>query len=188
MAEYYLMSQLPSLDGLGEDKPLPISEEQFLDLCSRFLGEKAQEEIKKLSITPPKNDIPSGSPLIQAWNEGERNLRLALGKVRADKMKKPFDFGNKTFSVELMKVVNTAAEMDNPLKAEQALSLYRLNFLETLRPLDTFSEDFVYYYGLKLKLMLYIRQFHTDAGETAYKNIYHSILHGDRLEDHDDRK
>ena len=40
MAEYYLISQLPSLDGISENTPLPITEERFTELCNRFLGEK----------------------------------------------------------------------------------------------------------------------------------------------------
>ena len=32
MAEYYLMSQLPSLDGVGENAPLPITEKDFLEV------------------------------------------------------------------------------------------------------------------------------------------------------------
>ena len=94
MAEYYLVSQLPSLDGLGDNMPLPITEERFLDLCHRFLSEKAQIELSKLSLMPSRTHEKSSSALIDAWNEGERNLRLILGKVRADKMKKTFDSDN----------------------------------------------------------------------------------------------
>ncbi len=182
MAEYYLISQLPSLDGIGENMPIPITEERFFELCGRFLGKKAQGEMKKLTLVPPVNPERSSSALVEAWNEGERNLRLALGKVRADKMKKPFDMGNKQLPVELTKVASTALEKESPMEAEKFLSDYRLEFLETLRPMDTFSEDFVFYYGLKLKLILRIRQFDTELGEAAYKNIYSSILNGDRLE------
>ena len=90
MAEYYLISQLPSLDGISENAPLPISEERFTELCNRFLGKKAQEIMKNLTIVPPKSFETSGSALVDAWNESERNLRFALGKVRAEKMKKAF--------------------------------------------------------------------------------------------------
>lgn len=45
MAEYYLIAQLPSLDGLGDNMPIPITEERFLELCSRFLGKKAQKSL-----------------------------------------------------------------------------------------------------------------------------------------------
>ena len=88
MAEYYFLSQLPSLDGISENVPLPITEERFLELCHRYLGKKALDEINKLTLIPSREYEKSSSRLIEAWNEGERSLRLALGKVRAEKMKK----------------------------------------------------------------------------------------------------
>lgn len=185
MAEYYLMSQLPSLDGISDSMLLPITEERFLELCHRFLGKKAQAELDKLSLVPAKVHEKSSSALIEAWNEGERDLRMVLGKVRGEKLKKPFDMGeaeHKTFSPKLMQAVREAVDMDSPMEAEKFLSLYRLEFLETLRPMDSFSEDAVFYYWLKLKLLSRIRQFDRERGESAYKNIYHSIMNGDRLE------
>ncbi len=182
MAEYYLISQLPSLDGLSDDKPLPITEERFLELCGHFLGKKAECRLKKLSLLPPMEYEKSNSALIEEWNAGERNLRLALAKVRAEKMKKPFNLSNTILSAELIKIATAAIEIENPLNAEKFLNFHRLSFLETLRPMDNFSQEFIYYYGLKLKLLLYMRQFNADVGEAAYKNIYNSILDGDRLE------
>ena len=128
------------------------------------------------------NHKKSSSALVEAWNEGECNLRLALGKVRAEKMKKPFDTENKYLSVELMKVAHTAVDMESPLEAEKFLHNYRMEFLETLRPINTFSEDSVFYYGLKLKLILRIRHFDNELGKAEYKNIYNSIMNGVRLE------
>ena len=183
MAEYYLISQLPSLDGISENIPLPITEERFSELCDRFLGKKARNEIKNLTLLPPKNYEDSGSSLLKAWCDSERNLRLSLGKVRAEKMKKQFDTENRILPTEYIKVANTAVEMDNPMEAEKFLNRYRLELLEALRPIDNFSEDFVFYYGLKLKLLLRIRQFDAESGEAAYRNIYNSILMEDRLED-----
>ena len=51
MAEYYLISQLPSLDGLGENTPIPVTENQFFELCSRFLGKRALAELKYFSYS-----------------------------------------------------------------------------------------------------------------------------------------
>ena len=182
MAEYYLISQLPSLDGIGENMPLPITEEQFSELCNRFLGKKAKNEMKNITLLPPKSYEHSGSAFLKAWNESERNLRLSLAKARAEKMKKTFDAGNQALPVDSVKAANAAVEMDNPMEAEKFLNHYRLELLEALRPTDSFSEDYVFYYGLKLKLLMRIRQFDTQAGEAAYKNIYNSILNGDKLE------
>ncbi len=182
MAEYYLISQLPSLDGISENTPLPITEERFTELCNRFLGKRSQDIMKRLTLSPSKNFESSGSALVDSFNESERNLRFALGKVRADKMKKTFDTENRIFPVEYIKTASAAIEMENPMEAEEYLNRYRLEILETLRPMDSFSEDYIFYYGLKLKLLLRIRQFDTKTGEKAYKNIYNFILNGDRLE------
>lgn len=182
MAEYYLISQLPSLDGIGDGTPMPITEERFLELCSRFLGKKALCELENLTLLPPENAEKSTCHLIEAWNTGERNLRLALAKVRADKMNKPFDLQNRSLPFELFRIANAAVEIENPLEAENFLLRYRLGFLETLRPMDSFSEDFIFYYGLKLKLISRIRQFDANLGEATYKEIYNSILNGNKVE------
>jgi len=182
MAEYYLISQLPSLDGIHDNAPLPITEERFTELCDRFLKKKAQDELKKLTLSPQKHCESSESGFIAAWNERERNLRFALGKLRAEKMKKQFDTEDRVLPVEYLKAAGTAIEIDNPMEAEKYLNRFRLEMLETLRPMDTFSEDYIFYYGLKLKLILRIRRFDEESGKEAYKNIYHSILNGDRLE------
>lgn len=182
MAEYYLISQLPSLDNISENAPIPISEERFTELCNQFLGKKLQKAIEKLTLSPQKNFESSGFAFIDAWNESERNLRFALGKVRAEKMKKSFDTKNRIIPIEYIKAASAAIEIQNPMEAEKYLNHCRLGILETLRPIDYFSENYIFYYGLKLKLLHRIRQFDMKAGEKAYKNIYNSILNGDRLE------
>lgn len=182
MAEYYLISQLPSLDGIDENMPLPISEEQFLKLCSGFLNKKLQNELSALTLLPPEEPQSSTSPLVEDWNNHERNLRLALAVARAEKLKKSFGTESHSFPAEISSTVATAVEIESPLEAEVFLNNFRLEFLESLRPMDTFSNDFLFYYGLKLKLLSRIRQFDAEAGKAAYKNIYSSILNGDRLE------
>ena len=183
MAEYYLISQLPSLDGISDNLPLPITEERFLELCGQHLGEKGLRELSRLSLMPPKTYEKSGSALIEAWNEGERNLRLVLAKIRGEKLKKNADTDNKSFPASLVQAARTAVESESPMEAENFLNNYRLEFLESLRPMDSFCEDSVFYYWLKLKLLSRIRKFDKESGEKAYKNIYNAILNGDRLED-----
>ena len=182
MAEYYLMSQLPSLDEITENTPIPITVERFLELCKRSLKEKTYNELSELSLVPDKTYKKSSSAVVESWNEGERNLRLALAKLRADKMNKSFETDNNYLPAALVQVARTAVEMDSPLEAEKFLNSYRLEFLETLRPMDIFSEETVFYYWLKLKLLLRIRQFNADDGKSAYRNIYDSILNGTDLE------
>ena len=115
MAEYYLIAQLASLGGISEDTPLPITEERFTELCNRFLGKRSQEAMNKLTLSPPKSSESSGSVLIDAWNESERNLRFALGKVRAEKMNKAFGTGHRVFPGEYIETASTATEIENPI-------------------------------------------------------------------------
>lgn len=181
MAEYYLISQLPSLDGIGENTPLPITEERFLELCHRFSGKNAQKELEDLKLIPSRDCERSTVALIDAWNKGEQNLRLALGKVRADKLKKHFDM-DVSVSSGLMQIARTAVEFESPMEAELFLNRYRLDFLESLRPINPFAESYLFYYLLKLKLLSRIRKFSEESGRSAYQNIYHSIMDGDSLE------
>ena len=179
MAEYYLISQLPSLDGIGESTPIPITEERLFELCNRFLNKKALKELSSLTLVPSPECEKTGSALIDTWYDNERDLRLVLCKVRAERMNKSFDLPKKSYSPELFKLANSAVEEENPLEAEKLLLHYRLGFLETLRPMDNFSDDYVFYYALRLKLIARIRQFDAALGETTYKNIYSSILNGE---------
>ena len=105
-----------------------------------------------------------------------------MAKVRADKMKKPFDAGIRQIPVDVMKAARTAVESESPLDAERYLNHYRLGVLELLRPMDSFSKDAVFYYGLKLKLLSRMKRFDAEVGEAAYKNIYHSIMSGEKSE------
>ena len=182
MADYYFISQLPSLDGIGEDAPLPITEERFAELCDRFLGKRAKAVLEKLTLSPKRQGEGSGSALIDAWHESERSLRFALGRIRAEKLGRSFDTEGRPLPADCIKAARTATEAKTPMEAERYLNGYRLEILEALRPMDGFSEDHIFYYALKLKLLLRIRQFDTVSGEHAYKNIYDSILNGDRLE------
>ncbi len=182
MAEYYLISQLPSLDGISENTPMPVTEAQFFELCSRFLGKKALAELKEITLMPSRNYEKTSSALIEKWNEGERNLRLVLAKLRADKMNKLFDTETQSFSAGLLQAARTAIEIESPLEAEKFLNRWRLEFLETLRPMDSFSKEFVFYYGLKLKLIERMRKFDSQSGEIAYRKIYDSIMIDDKTE------
>lgn len=182
MAEYYLISQLPSLDGINETTPLPITSERFEELCRRFLGKKANAEFGKLTLAPSRVPEKTSSALIENWNNGERNLRVALAKLRADKLNKQFASDNNSFSPALLQAARAAVEIESPMEAEMFLNKYRLDFLESLRPTDSFSEEYVFYYGLKLKLIERIRKFDAQSGDAAYKKIYSSIMNADRSE------
>lgn len=178
MSQYYLMAQLPSLDGLDASAPLPITPEDFRELCTRFLDRRGLERLEKLSLTPAREEETTGSELLDAWNRNERQLRLALASLRAARMRKSFDIGAETIPAPVMQAAREAAEQEDPLTAEENLNRYRMDFLAQHSPMDGFCEDAVFHYGLKLYLMTRMRRFEEEKGRTAYRTIYDSILQG----------
>ena len=66
--------------------------------------------------------------------------------------------------------------MDSPLSAEQFLYEYRLSVLSNLQPLDIFSIDAVYAYGIKLLLVQRMKMFNREKGTDSYHKIYDTIL------------
>ena len=179
MSQYYLISQLPSLDAVDENSPIPITEKDFYDACEQCLDENAWNVMNKLSLVPDRDAETTGYKLVDEWNENERLLRIALGSIRANKMKKVFDIDSESIPPQQLQAARVAMESEDPLEAERLLNEFRMEILENLRPTDLFCDDAVFYYGLKLKLILRMRKFDKSRGEKAYRKIYDSIMQGE---------
>ena len=174
-SQYYLVSQLPEFTVSDDRSALPITYEYYYDLCSRFLDKKDMEILKSLSLEPPIEAEKTGSKLVDSWNEKEKSLRIALGQIRALRMKKKFSVGNESIAPDAVQAARTASGMDSPLAAEQFLNQYRLGVIESMRPLDGFSVDAVFSYGLRLKLAARMKKFNADKGLESYRKIYDGI-------------
>ena len=176
MDYYYLVSQLPNISFSESKSALPISGEQFRELASRFITEKQKKVLEGLSLVPPMESVHTGSKFLDVWYEKERNLRCALAQIRAQKMKKdsiPLPAG---CTADIISAARTAVGMDSPLSAEMFLYEYRLRLLDDLRPMNAFSIDAVYAYGLKLLLVERMKKFEVENGKTSYHKIYDTIL------------
>lgn len=182
MSQYYLMSQLPALDGLGESAPMPITEERFYELCERFLPSKTYLALKGLNLVPPKSTEKTGFSFVDSWNEKERALRFALAFARAEKWGKPKTDTDVYIPSEFAAAAKEAVEIENPLEAENFLNNFRIKVLDGLRPMDAFCLDAVFYYAVRLKLTARIRLFDGEKGQKAYKDIYNTIMDKDRQE------
>ncbi|MCR4579630.1 MAG: DUF2764 domain-containing protein [Treponema sp.] len=179
MDYYYLVSQLPNISAAETKAALPLTGEQFRELAGRFISEDEKKILEKLSLVPPMELEATGSAFLDTWYEKERNLRCALAQIRAQKLKKdsiPLPPG---CTADIVTAARTAVGMDSPLSAEQFLYDYRLRLLDDLRPLDAFSIDAVYAYGLRLILVERMRKFEVENGKTSYHKIYDTILSND---------
>ena len=179
MKQYYLMAQLPSFVVSDDKTELPITEEYFTELCSRFLEKDDLKTLSALSLEPPRDAKATGSAFVDAWYEKERSLRIALAQIRALNMKKKFDANGITLAPDAVQAARTAAGMDSPLAAEQFLNQYRVSVVDNLTPLDGFSTDAVFAYGIKLKLAVRMKKFNAEKGMASYHKIYDRILKAD---------
>lgn len=173
---YYLVAQLPALVSTVESAKLPITSDYFRDLCARFMSEADARTVQKLSLEPPREVVSTGSAFLDEWYAKERNLRLALAQIRALKMKKDSKELPITTDGEVIQAARTATGMDSPLSAEQFLNEYRLSVLDKIAPLDMFSVDAVYQYGLRLMLAERMKKFNRSEGLASYHKIYEEIL------------
>ncbi|NLK47013.1 MAG: DUF2764 family protein [Treponema sp.] len=173
---YYLMAQLPSFS-TQQTAPLPISEEYFLDLCSRFLDKKTYDIVSGISLEPPRTCIPTGSAFLDSYYDWERKLRFSLASIRAQKMKKEFNLPQDlSFAPDIVQIARTASGFDSPLETEQFLNESRMNAVRNFTPSNYFSTDSVFSYALQLKLATRIKQFNEEAGLASYRMIYDQIL------------
>ena len=179
MAYYYLVSQLPNISTTEGKANLPLNGKSFIELAGRFISEDEKITLNGLSLVPPKELTSTGSVFLDTWYEKERNLRFALAQIRAQKMKKdsiPLPPG---CTADIVNIARTAVGMDSPLSAEQFLFEYRIKLLDEIGPMDNFSIDAVYAYGLKLMLVERMRKFDVENGKASYHEIYDNIL-GDK--------
>ncbi len=180
MAYYYLVSQLPNISSAEGKSALPLNGESFRELASRFISEDEKVILNGLSIVPPRELNSTGSAFLDTWYEKERNLRYALAQIRAQKLKKDGFTLPSGCTQDIVSIARTAVGMDSPLSAEQFLYDYRLRLLDELRPMDSFSIDTVYAYGIRLMLIERMRKFEVENGKTSYHKIYDEILVGDK--------
>lgn len=175
-AYYYLVSQLPNISNVGEKSSLPVTEDSFKEICGRFLSEKEMAVITNLSLIPPRSEESTGSAFLDTWYEKERNLRLALAQIRSQKMKKELVTLPGSCTADIQQIARTAVGMDSPLSAEQFLYDWRIKLLDEIKPIDEFSVDAVYAYGIRLMLVARWRKFDLEKGVESYHKIYDSIL------------
>ncbi len=176
MAYYYLVSQLPNIQITEVKSSLPLNFSSFKELASRFVSENERKILNEMSLVPPKERTSTESDFLDNWYEKERNLRFALAQIRAQKMKKDANPLPPSCTADIVTVARTAVGMDSPYSAEQFLFEYRIKLLDDLRPLDGFSIDAVYAYGIKLMLVERMRKFDVEIGKTSYHEIYDKIL------------
>lgn len=175
---YYLMAQLPAI---LPGSPLVFGFDEFYDLASRYLSRRDFKILARLTLEPPRDVHPTGSPVVDEWLARERSLRLVLEKIRAAKKNRISsvtmdEMDTLTTRVSISRAASTAASNDNPLEAEQYLIALRMAWLEELRGNHFFDSEAVFLYGISLLLRERSDLFTVETGRDAYTTIYTQIL------------
>ena len=105
-----------------------------------------------------------------------KEYRNILRDKIMEKLKKDIGPIPVSCTADIIQAARTAVGMDSPLSAEQFLYEYRLSVLSNLQPLDIFSMDAVYAYGIKLLLVQRMKMFNREKGTDSYHKIYDTIL------------
>ena len=184
---YYLAAQLPYLV-YGQDLPMSPGSFKALARDTMSSADAAVLDYCTLDPVPPEPGEsgaayinPPGrtqSDFINSWKEWERALRLNLARIRNQRLGR--ETGNLADAPEhpaaAAAAAKTAMALESPLDAEIFLDKARWDAIENFQGINSFSENAMYAYLLKLLLMERRMAFKTEEGFTEYKRLYAAIL------------
>jgi hypothetical protein len=153
----------------------------FMELAADKLSSGDLAVLGHCTLDPELSAPPTSSAFVNHWREWERALRLNLSKNRAQKLKRSEASGRDAVDVpehpaDAVSAAKNAMLMESPLEAEIYLDKARWDAIENFQGISTFSEDAIYAYLLKLRLMERRSAFKNEEGFTEYKALYAAIL------------
>ena len=155
---------------------VPMSSAEFRDLARGKMSSAEAAILDYCTLDPGFSAPPTHSAFINHWREWERALRLNLGKNRAQKLKRGEAADAPEHPADAVTAAKNALALDSPLDAEIFLDKARWDAIDNFQGINTFSEDAIYAYLLKLLLMERRTAFNHDEGFTEYKALYAAIL------------
>jgi hypothetical protein len=151
---------------------------KMLDFCTLDPDPDRPDAEKSSAPTYAEPAPRKYSELINQWKDWERALRLNLARNRAQKLKR--DSGTVAeapgLPADAAAVAKTAMAFESPLDAEIFLDKARWDAIESFQGMNSFSENAMYAYLLKLLLLERRAAFNTEEGLTEYKGLYAAIL------------
>lgn len=163
---YYFAASLPMLG--WESKP-PMTVESFLEECQRLL-DNSDYTLMHALLTQDDPQVGTEDPVANAWIRFNRNFRNELAWFRAGRLNKdplPFVRGHRWPDPFLAEQIQQAARITNPWEAQKAMDKIVWRFLDELATGQYFNWEFLFVYGLKLKILQRHREYHSPAGRQA---------------------
>ncbi len=167
---YYFAASLPMLTFEGKT---PMSTASFLEDCQRFLSRGDCDLMRQL-LADGDIDVKAGPHVFNAWAKFDRNFRNELAWYRAVWLSKdPLKYihGERLPDPQLAEVIHQASRMTNLWEAEKFLDKARWMFLEDLAAGHYFDIEFLFVYGLKLRILERHHEYASRKGKEIFMEL-----------------
>ena len=162
---YYLISSLPDLRTDGD---MPMTYDEFLDMCKSNVSESKYELLKNLTLSS------EDGPLLKEWSAFYKNLMGELNYQRSVSLGRPYLTSYDKDSV-IAQVAGAAMAAKNPLEAEKILLECEFDNLDSLVGLHTFDDRYLFGYAIKLKLLERQSCFVQSKGQKEFKRLFDQV-------------
>ena len=162
---YYLISSLPDLRTDGD---MPMTYDEFLDMCQSNVSESKYELLKNLTLSSEEG------PLLKEWSAFYKNLMGELNYQRSVSLGRPYLTSYDKDSV-IAQVAGAAMAAKNPLEAEKILMECEFDNLDSLVGLHTFDDRYLFGYAIKLKLLERQSCFVQPKGQKEFKRLFDQV-------------
>ena len=156
---YYLISSLPDLRTDGD---MPMTYDEFLDMCQSNVSESKYECLKNLTLSSEEG------PIMKEWAASYKNLMSELNYQRSVNLGRPYLASYDKDSV-------TAQVAGAALAAEKILLDYEFDNLDSLVGLHTFDDVYLFGYAIKLKLLERQSCFVQSKGQKEFKRLFDQV-------------
>lgn len=162
---YYLISSLPDISADGE---MPMTYDEFLEMCQGNVSEQKFEILKNLTL-----DSTEG-PVVKEWAQFYGNLTKELNVQRSAIL-------GKTYQAEIDKdamttlIAQTALAAKNPLEAERILLEHEFEALDHYVGIHYFDDVYLFGYAIKLKLLERQSCFVKSKGQAEFKHLFDTV-------------
>ena len=162
---YYLISSLPDLRTDGD---MPMTYDEFLDMCQSNVSESKYDLLKNLTLSSEEG------PLLKEWSAFYKNLMGELNYQRSVSLGRPYLTSYDKDSV-IAQVAGAAMAAKNPLEAEKILLECEFDNLDSLVGLHTFDDRYLFGYAIKLKLLERQSCFVQSKGQKEFKRLFDQV-------------
>ena len=162
---YYLISSLPDLRTDGD---MPMTYDEFLDMCQSNVSESKYELLKNLTLSSEEG------PLLKEWSAFYKNLMGELNYQRSVSLGRPYLTSYDKDSV-IAQVAGAAMAAKNPMEAEKILLECEFDNLDSLVGLHTFDDRYLFGYAIKLKLLERQSCFVQSKGQKEFKRLFDQV-------------